>query len=183
VVFTLGNNGDDLRYSTVDIAYTVTVTGAEGATVTPSEGTLKSGEISQDTITLSGLKDGETYTVTVVGAGGYQESLTGTFQVQNTTPKVYQWVDASNSQYILLTVWTQGYAGSVTITFPTDLAPDNTDPVMETVLSENGGFTDSTSFKDISGYTSHAYRFFGSTEGGFTVTYGDGNTADTKTPN
>ncbi len=194
VTFTLGNHADDLRFSEVDIAYTVTVT--SGATVTDGTGTLSKNTKSDGNVTISGLESGKDYIVTATGTGGegsasgYEKTLTATIRVLKPVPAVYKHLDTTNSSYVLLTVWAQGYTGDVTITPPADarLIPDNTDPVMQ--YTQTGGeIRDSTSFQDDNGYSSHTYRFFydgtpsvgGVTAEKFTVTY-DGGTAETKQP-
>lgn len=184
--FTLGNHADDLRFSEVDITYEVKVTPGDGVTVEyhNTEKKLANGEKHDDNVTVKGLTPGETYTVTATGTGGYQKTLTATVKVLSTEPKVYKYLDTTSSEYVLLTVWTQGYQGSVTITPPPagGLIPDNTDPVMNSVQT-NAEFTDADSFTD-NGYSSHTYRFFGRgvTAADFTVTYDSGKTAEVKEP-
>lgn len=185
--FTLGNHADDLRFSEVDITYEVTVTPGNGVTVHYGNTgkKLANGEKHDDKVTVEGLTPGETYTVTATGTGGYQKTLTATVKVLSTEPKVYKYLDTTSSEYVLLTVWAQGYRGSVTITPPPakGLIPDNTDPVMKDVLT-GAVITDTTSFSDDSGYSSHTYRFFGSgvTAADFAVTYDGSKTAEVKEP-
>lgn len=191
VKFTLGNHADELRFSEVNINYTVTVSPAEGGTaptVTGDSGTLTKGQRSDATVTISGLVPGGTYTVTATGTGGYQETLTATINVLSGDAVVYKYLDTTHSEYVLLTVWAQGYTGSVTITPAAgkNLIPDNTDPRMVDVQT-GAAITDTASFDtSTSGYASHTYRFFGSgvTAADFTVTYGDGGskTAEEKNP-
>jgi len=192
VSFTLGNYADELRYAEVDITYTVTVKLEDGAaagdvTLTNGSGTLVKDKKSDAAVTISGLKPGKTYTVTAVGKGGYEKTLTATVEVLPEEAVVYKALDTTNSEYVLLTVWAQGYQGSVTITPPAgkNLIPDNTDPVMGTAVID-GAITDAQSFQT-DGYSSHTYRFFGGgvTAEDFTVTYGSGSvmTAEVKAPN
>jgi len=187
VSFTLGNHADELRFSEVDISYTVTVTHADG---TPASGvkvdgvpaTLAKDQIQDSTVTITGLTPG-TYTVTATGKGGYEKTLTATLEVLDTESAVYKYLDTSNSAYVLLTVWAQGYQGDVTIQPPAGLIPDNTDLVMGSVKT-GAEFTDTTSFSS-NGYCSHTYRFFGGgvTADKFAVTYGSGQAATVKAPN
>lgn len=192
VKFTLGNHADELRYSEVDIAYAVTVTPVEGESVADGVSVtygntnqqLDKGAIQDDTVTITNLKPGK-YTVEARGTGGYEKILTATIVVPDEESAVYKYLDTSNSEYVLLTVWAQGYQGTVTITPPSPpitLIPDNTDRVMENVKTGKA-FTDTTSFQD-SGYCSHTYRFFGGgvTAEDFTITYGNGQTATVKAP-
>lgn len=182
VSFTLGNHADELRFSEVDIAYEVTVTPVDGVSVEGGSGTLTQNEKSDATVIIKNLKPGVTYTIEATGTGGYQKALTATIEVLNTEPAVYKYLDTTNHEYVLLTVWAQGYQGDVTITPPAGLIPDNTDSVMEGIQT-GAAFTDAASFQD-SGYCSHTYRFFGGgvTAGDFTVTYGSSQTAKVKAP-
>lgn len=191
VEFTLGNHADELRYSEVDIAYVVTVTPADNVKVEYGSASQRFtlGTKQDDKVTISGLKPG-TYTVKAEGIGsnkegaaGYKETLTATIEVPEPEQAVYQYLDTTNSEYVLLTVWSQGYQGTVTITPPASLIPDNTDRVMETAKTGDA-ITDAASFQS-SGYCSHTYRFFGSgvTAENFTVTYNNGQIATVKAPN
>jgi hypothetical protein len=181
--FTLGNHADGLRYSEVGITYEVTVekgtydeTNKAFSGVTDDDiavsykqdndeysQKLASGKIYDNKVTLSNLEAG-TYKITAKGytgdnkSEGYYKTLTAIIQIEGEA-KLYKYLDTSNSQYVLLTVWAQGCKGDVTITFPDDLIPDNTDSVMEEVKIGGKKFTDNTTFKD-NGYSSHTYRFF-----------------------
>jgi hypothetical protein len=190
VSFAVGNHPDKLRYSTVDITCTATVDGDSGASVTVDDGDnniLSSGNPNDKTYTLNGLTEGGTYTVTVTGSSasgtetGYKKTLTATFTVEK--PVVYKYLDTSNSGYVLLTVWSQGYKGTVAIKYTGDatLVPDNTDSVMRDVNSNSIQFEDT----EETSYWSHTYRFFGDGSNisveNFAVTY-NGDTATAKTP-
>jgi hypothetical protein len=182
--FTLGNHEDGLRYSEVGINYEVTVekgtydetskvftNGEEDNKIElnyeQNDGQvsqqLASGKVQDNKVTLSNLEAG-TYKITAKGytgdstENGYYKTLTAIIQIEGES-KLYKSLDTSNSQYVLLTVWAQGCQGSVTITFPAGLIPDNTDKVMETVMTDNKIVIDNTTFKD-NGYSSHTYRFF-----------------------
>jgi hypothetical protein len=84
----------------------------------------------------------------------------------------------------LLTVWSEGYSGNVTIDIPDGVIPDNTDSVMRTAVT-GGEFEDNKTFKD-KAYASHTYRFFVTGESvtvdSFTVKYDNGKTAGYKVP-
>lgn len=187
VTFSLGNHADELRFSEVDIAYEVTVTPMEGTvandlTVEYSNESKKlpCTGVQDHSVTIKELTPGK-YTVTATGTGGYQQTLTAVIEVLSQEPVVYMHLDTTHSEYVLLTVWAQGYTGDVTITPPTGMIPDNTDPVMRDAKTGQV-FTDRTSFQG-DAYSSHVYRFFGSgaTTANFTVTYDD-KTADVKAP-
>lgn len=192
VEFTVGNHADELRFSEVDIDYTVTVSPKDGVTITPETGTLSEGSVNNGTLTISGLSSGKTYNVTVTGIGyadgkpntpGYEKTLKATIEVLSEKSAVYKYLDATNPDYVLLTVWAQGYTGTVTIQPPEGMIPDNTDPVMGSVQT-GAQFQDNESFST-SAYCSHTYRFFyngsGVTADNFTVTY-DGKNAEVKQP-
>lgn len=180
VTFTLGNHPDALRYSEAPIAYTVKIDGA-APQGTNLAGTLDAGSVQDQTVTITNLQPG-TYTVTAEGKGGYHKTLTATLVVPAQDRYLYKHLDTTNSEYVLLTVWAKGVSGTVTVSAPASLIPDNTDSAMRT--AQTGlPFTDSESFVD-SGYCSHVYRFFGSgvTADDFSVTCSD-ITAIEKAPN
>lgn len=185
VSFTLGNHADDLRFSEVDITYTVTITPSDGVTIEydNADQKLTRGDTQDDTVTLKNLQPGVIYAIHAKGTGGYEKALTATIEVLSPEQGVYKYLDTTNSEYVLLTVWAQDYQGIVKITPPAGLIPDNTDRVMEAVKTSET-ITDETSFQS-SGYCSHTYRFFGSgvTAEDFTITYNHDQTATIKAPN
>lgn len=173
----LYNFADELRNSELDIQYTISVTSSNGGSGSLSKNTdvltgVSAGTTkSTDTVTLSGLENGKSYTVTAVGKsktnaqsttyGGYEKTIKATFTVGSETPKVYKYLDKSNPDYCLLMVWTTGSAkGNAQIGYPVNLIPDNTDPAMSgwtTGPATNKAET-TASFSDY--YSSHTYRFF-----------------------
>ncbi len=153
--FTLGNHEDDLRYSEVDIEYTVTVD--NGATVESNgTGTLASGSVKDAEVTVSNLQPGTTYTVTAVGTGGYSKTLTATIVVPAKEAQLYQYQDSSSGEYTLLTVWNEGdEAGNVTVAYTG--IPDNTNSDMrDWRTNESHSVT-------IEPHESKVFRFFGGT--------------------
>lgn len=175
ISFTLGNNIDDIRFAEDNINYTVTISGGamEGASEGTLTGTLITGAVSIDTLTLNNLEKGKTYTVTAIGKAGYEKTLSATFTVSGDEENVYKHL-ADHGAYYLLTVWTENVSGNtMIITFPDGLVPDNTDPVMAGIVNLAGSeykgqpFTDSSSFT--STYSSHQYRFFKNSVGTITV--------------
>ncbi len=159
VSFTLSNHADELRYSEVDISYIVEVDD-EDVDITNGTGELALNTISNATVTISGLVPGNRYIITATGNGGYHQVLTATIVIPESETHLYYYLDTSNTEFVVLNVWAQGFSGDVTITSPGVVIPDNTDVVMREV-SVGTTFTDSVSFVD-NGYSSHAYRFFGS---------------------
>ena len=188
VTFVLRNHEDALRYSPGTVAYSVTADGGTFVQGNPEPVRLVQGTIPATgdvTITLYGLTNGGTYTVTAVGECGYQKTLTATFRVKSGDTSAYKYVDNSNSAYVLLTVWTTNSGGQVSITFPDGLIPDATDPVLSSILNYSGSYQGGTyALNSLDAYSSYTYRFFKDSAypgGGFTVTVG-GVPAQTKQP-
>ncbi len=158
ITFTLGNHADDLRFSEVDITYKVTVTSDNGTTaaVDKAEGTLNMGSVQDAEITVSNLRAG-TYTVTAIGKGGYEKSLTATIRVLSDEAQIYRHQETF-PEYTLLTVWNEGdKEGSVTI-FYTGI-PDNTNPNMAAWTT--AGETEVSQSVTIAPHESKVFRFFG----------------------
>lgn len=161
VEFTLGNHADELRFSEVDIDYTVTVTPADDVTVEyGNTGKRLDENAKQDnTVTIKGLKPG-TYTVTAKGTGGYEKTLTTTIIVPEEKGQLY-FHEEQNADYTLLTVWNEGNAaGEVTVSYTG--IPDNTNPNMTDW--ETGGATSKEQTVEIPSHTSKVFRFFGDSE-------------------
>lgn len=160
VSFTLGNHADGLRFSEVEIGYEVTVKPRDGVTITygNTNKILGNDAIHDDRVTLSGLKAGETYTVTATGKGGYQKELTAKVRVLSNANQLYQHQETVPGEYTLLTVWNEGEtAGDVSITYTA--IPDNTNPNMETWSKSNGISQNQT--VTIEPHESKVFRFFG----------------------
>jgi hypothetical protein len=203
VSITLSDYEDELRESDLDVKYYVE---ANGLTVTYADNeethVIDKNNSSNNKVTLTGLEAGKKYTVTATGYtgsttsdAGYHKTLKATFEVSQ--PLVY--IDVrkdptkdpdgkENEEYILLTVWSEGYEGDVDINYSKiaeKVMPDKTDSIMGTVTIQNNSFTDEYSFKNTA-YNSHTYRFFyknkeaetsGISENDFSVTYNNGTTA------
>lgn len=160
VTFTLGNHEDNLRYSEVDIKYTVTANNE--AAIKNDTGTLAGGSINDAEVTISNLKPGTTYTVTAVGEGGYTKTLTATIVVPEKKAQLYYHEDKSSGEYILLTVWNEGdEEGEVTITYTG--IPDNTNPNMNDWKKSDNDTEVSQKVK-IGPHESKVFRFFGETK-------------------
>ena len=168
--FEVRNYVDALRINKNDIKVTVAVTSdnsaaLEGVTVSQSTLTLADGdavnvcEVSQ-TVTVSGLKNGETYKITATGDAGFKATLSATVTVKPDEPNIYMHLQDENDYYVLLTVWTKNLSGDVIITYPEGLIPDATDPAMATGVDfGTRTFTDAAN-NFMNAYSSHVYRFF-----------------------
>lgn len=181
-----------LLISEVDCSYSVTVTPLNAdndVLVSADSYTAPADTKTNLPIKISGLDNGNSYTVEVTSTGGKYDSTTGTvntgyvktlsatFTVADTTDGFYMNVDDTDPHYIVLTVWTENITGDVTVTFPAGLIPDTTNPRLAGVKNYQatsyiaGSFKDADSFGEP--YSSYSYRFFKTSEynsGGFTVT-------------
>lgn len=160
VIIRLKNHVDELRYSEVNIDYTVTVTeqdgtSAAGVTITNGTGSIPAGASNNIDVTLSGLQSGKTYTVTATTSNIYQKTLTGTIEVAQPDNDIYASI-SDKTQYIEVTVWTTDYTGNVNLTYAASLMPDNTDNKMTEAKSIDGEITDN----NWGANTSHVFRFF-----------------------
>ena len=192
ISFELRNYSDVFNWSDNTISYTVSVSPSDGVTVNPSSGTISGGDDSSSTVTVEGLKNGTIYTISVTGEAGYESTLSATVVVKPDENNIYYHVSPDpQGNYILLTVWTENIKGNVSVTFPGDLIPDSSDPVLYK-KDIDAIITDTENFKKT--YSSHVYRFFA--PGGnateyaarpYTVTItpetGDPKTATASTPN
>ena len=158
VSFTLSRMEDSLRNAEGEtVSWTATTT---GGTLSASEGTLGETNHTQ-TVTLSGLSDGGTYTVTAVGSAGYQKTLSATFKVQTSPTGFYKYLDNTDPACVLLTVWTENCSGDVTVTFPDGLIPDATDEDLSGVYNySDGTYYGGTLTQAYNEYESRTYRFF-----------------------
>ena len=199
VTFELRNFIDEFRYSEQKITYTCEVSDADVVIkYKDAEHELLGGQATSTSITLDNLKAGQTYIVTVTGTAivadgnGFVQTLQATFVVHDEQKNIYKHVEF-NDYYVLLTVWTENLMGDVNISFPTNLIPDNTDPVMAEIDNYDEGsdsyladsLTDQSSFQ--TPFSSYTYRFFkanssdGYNVGQFTVVLGD-NEAEPSNP-
>ncbi|MBU5481401.1 hypothetical protein KQI91_09330 [Blautia sp. MSJ-19] len=166
VTLTLMNHADELRYSEVDIAYTVTVTDANGneetgITVDPAKGSIAKGENHDAEIKVSGLKAGEKYVITASTDNTYAKTLTGTVSVNAVDSQVYASVK-DGGVYIEVTVWTtESSVSNMILKYCAGLIPDNTDTQLKNAVTAS---TDTSIQIGESGIwtanTSHVYRFF-----------------------
>ena len=173
----LKNYGDQLRFSPRDISYTLTT--SDGF-LSINNGSLSGGTCKDVIIELSGLTDGGTYTVTAVGnmqkgeAQGFKQTLSATFTVKQSEPKIYYYNDASDDYLIYLSIWTDTLEGDVTVTIPTGLLPDNTCQGLENLEGTDTSFV----ITDFGSFDSHMFRFFKTssyTGSDFTIILEDSN--------
>lgn len=193
ISFSLRNYADALRISEVEVGIIeVLITGHGDPVITydAAQSTLGASIPNELNVTVSGLVPGNTYVITATatggrlnGVGGYEQTISGTIIVPETENALYTYFQNQGS-YVLLTVWSAGYRGNVTIDIPDGVIPDNTDAVMAAAMT-GGEFEDATTFTD-KAYASHTYRFFVTgepvTANSFTVQYDNGKIAGYKVP-
>ena len=177
VSFILSNHADDLRFSQVDIAYTVTVEGGASVAVNPAAGTLEKDRKADGKITVSNLTPG-TYTVKAVGKGGYSKTLEAVIVVLPEEARLYWHRENVPGEYTLLTVWNEGdTAGTVTVQYTG--IPDNTNPNMGNWLT--GTDTKRSQTVTVPPHASKVFRFFGESVT-ISVTDAESNPVETKIP-
>jgi hypothetical protein len=182
ITFKLMSREDELRYSEMDIHYTVKVEKkVDNIWQNVGEaqiGTIKEKNSDDATITIKSNELGEndglngSYKITATGycgtdkAKGYEKTLTAyinTSEELEVNPKLYYYVDDNTDEkndphVVLLTVYAEGYTGKVTIAYPDTLIPDNTDERMANAKT-GSSIEDNVTFQE-TGYHSHTYRFF-----------------------
>lgn len=172
VTITLMNHADELRYSEVDIEYSISVaevTDGNGAassnndapTVTYNSGEkIASGKCNNATVTISNLTAGKTYTVKATTNNTYSKTLTGTIKVNAADSALHASV-TDKTQYIEVNVWSVDEAhDSATLTYCDGLIPDNTDSLMSGAQTAATGLSVSISEIELAKNESHMFRFF-----------------------
>jgi hypothetical protein len=116
IKFELRNFADQLRISDKDISFSVNVSPSEDIAISTNgvlnnegKGTLTAnpsgGSIAK--VAISGLKNGQTYTITATGSAGFFSSLTAQVVVKPEVKEIYKYLDVSDPNYVVLTVWTE----------------------------------------------------------------------------
>lgn len=140
IELTLYNNEDELRFSEVDIAYTVILTDGNGTEIETKSGTLAGGKINTETINFDDLSTG-TYNVTATATSPYTKTLYGTFYITEKNDTLsYEVSDSENSSILYLTISTNDYSGEVIVTYPNGVIINNTDLIIES-YSDNSTIT------------------------------------------
>lgn len=148
ITLKLKNNIDELRISDVDITYSVEITDVNGNKVNDKNGKeiskvtgkLTKGAIDTENISFTNLKSG-TYIVTAKSTKPYIRTLTGTFLIEDEDIDIeYYANDSINNPIVQLTVASTDYDGKIKITWPENIAPDNTDKIWPNIeAGYNGG--------------------------------------------
>lgn len=170
IVFKIGNNKDKLRFSQDNIEYTISVEcEEENNTKTPiislNQGSLPGGRVSEETISITNIEKGKTYVVTATGKAGYRQTLSAKFEISDNDENVYKHIRIVENAYAVLTVWTGNVNGTLSVSVPAGLIPDNTDSTLKDIKNYNDSnmytaftFTDEKNFTQK--YSSYTYRFF-----------------------
>lgn len=151
ITINLKNNIDELRYSDVDIKYTVSLTDMQGNEVKDRNGDivedingkLSNNSIDSKKITFENLSEGK-YIVIAKAIEPYEKTLQASFTLKSKNESIeYKVSDSVNSPVLQLTVKTTDYKGNVKITWPSNVVPDNTESKFVNVNSGyNGGNID-----------------------------------------
>ena len=169
IVFHLYDSADSKRNSEVAVSYVVSYTVDGGESQNHASGKIEGGSAE---ISIP-VDPGKKYVVTAVGSGGYQQTLSATFTVAELDAAVYQHLDTTVQEYVMLTVWTKNVESAVTVQFPNGLIPDATDEELKNLTKGANTFT-----RNFGKYEAETYRFFKSdptknyTIEDFTVTAG-----------
>lgn len=154
----LKNNIDDLRYSDVDIDYTVRITDLNGNEVKDSiTGVLEKGSIKSQTINFENLPTGS-YTIIATATAPYEKTLKANFVIEEKNAMVsYDIVDVENSSVAQLIITTNDYNGNLKITWPNGVAPDSTNNYFADV---NTGYNSSSKTITVSAKSQTIFYFF-----------------------
>ena len=151
ITFNLKNFKDELNVSEMNINYEISVdakvTSTSAAANAPTikkgneattDGTLTASTKVDEEITLSDLKVGNTYVVTVRGDGGYKKTLKATFIILEKDLGLY--MNVKDGDRVALTVMVSEAEGNVIIQFPKGLTLDKgEDPHLDGVMVTGDG--------------------------------------------
>jgi hypothetical protein len=150
VTFELHNFTDALHFTEETTYCTLQLGVKEGGSLTDEslsvdEVELDGNSCSSETVTLSDMKPGITYTVTataktgdpLIETTGYKQTLSATFRLSNLDEGFYYHLSNEYGVYTL-EVWAENVNGSVDIRLPEGLEPDNNNLRMEAIRNKNG---------------------------------------------
>ena len=121
---TLKNYADELRVSSVDISYQISIS-KNSSVISSQNGQILTSE-KFEKINFTGLSAG-TYVITANSTSPYQKTLTATFVIpsQNTNIEI-NYVDTTSSNVSRLTIVTNDYEGNITVNWVGGIFADNT---------------------------------------------------------
>ncbi len=143
------------QLSQVDMIYEATVTGGKIGGADKITGTIpKTTTTASHSLTITPDTGATTVTVTVKTTKPYTKTLSATFNLTGkATAEVSVIRKQDNGDYYLVTIRSNQESGDRTLTWPADLLPDNTNPVMRGWTGTSGTFT-------MSAYTTYELMFF-----------------------
>ena len=165
ITFTIQNNIDTLRYSTVSINYTVSISDIEGKsvkdkaenTISNINGSLQKGSVKSNTHTFNNLKDG-VYVVTATSTKPYSKTIKANFIITNSSTNIETRItDMTDSPILQLIINSNDYEGNITITWPEGITPDNTNPLFANVGT---GYTSASKVMPVSKNAEYIVQFF-----------------------
>ena len=129
ISFVLKNYTDALRYADSKVNYKV-ILSKDGIKVKEQPGGIDTGRANDEPVEFTSLEPG-TYIATATATSPYSATLTAKFIIpQKESPVEYEVLDSAGSPIAQLTVRTNNYSGNVNISWPSDVKPDNTDPLL-----------------------------------------------------
>ena len=160
ITFYFNNYEDDLRITTVDIEYKVVIKNSNDVVVfekeyiLPASSTKQSKEFTIDTLSI------DTYTVEVTSNLPYKKVLKAKFIMQDINNDItYTVSDGVGSTIVMLTISVEDYSGNINIKWPSNVFPDNSDPLLENAI-------DCDSYKVyFNSYSEYTFIFFKSDSG------------------
>lgn len=161
----LKNNMDELRYSEVDINYEIKITDIYGNSVKDKSGndvstitgTLTKNAIDTEVIEFTNLSSGN-YLITANALYPYTKTIQGAFNLtENDTEINWSVNDSQDSPILQITVLSEDYTGGINIIWPSGIAPDSTNKLLEDADTGYDGGRIDVYFEANSEYT---FKFF-----------------------
>ena len=132
ISFKLKNYLDEFRYSSENIEYSITLSGNINKSET---GVITKGSCNTiDVVFNDGLTTG-TYTVVVTTTSPFKTTLKADFVITKEDESFsYVVNDALNSSIVQVIITTNAYLGKLNISWPSDLLPDNSNPLLQDAI-------------------------------------------------
>lgn len=129
IAFQLRNYADELRVSQTDISYAVAASGLAGLSGTLVAGKTPVNQTVELMVDGTRFENGKaTVLVEAETTAPYSQKLSAVFELYQSISNVsYQVSDSAGSNTLALTITTADESGTVNLTFPSNVLPDNTD--------------------------------------------------------
>lgn len=131
ISFKLKNYLDEFRYSSENIEYSITLSGNINKSET---GVITKGSCKTKDVVFNGLTTG-TYTVVVTTTSPFKTTLKADFVITEEDASFsYVVNDALNSSIVQVIITTNAYSGTLKISWPSDLLPDNSNTLLQDAI-------------------------------------------------